>query len=141
MLTPNQIHERLNELKGCYKAAVENERMCLVDVEERAGPYELAVRAHDKARAQTCAIQLEARELVSQYAQQLEESIAPPDAPVALMDGPRAECLTIAPERAVALEDDLPEGWTRINEPFMAGDLPPTNGIDRAFDEATHPHD
>lgn len=134
-LTRFQIHERLGSLAGEMKAARELDRINADTLAAKEHELTLAAQAKEKSEANITRLEEEARSLATQYASSVEELIGAPTvgedsvSVVTLRDGDLVQFEVTAP---IALGE---EGENVFASPLYAH----TNGVDRAFDEATHP--
>lgn len=141
--TRSQLHERISDLSGQYRAAQENKRLTSEKRAEQDRLSELARQADEKADAQLAEVVQQMRDAKSQYAEAVEELIAPHQAAgflgIAGADMPRAEAeaaLAAALAEANAI-DRFPNIFTEPAD-FQAQAL--QNGAERveqAFNEAT----
>jgi hypothetical protein len=75
--TRSQLHERISDLSGQYRAARENKRLTSEKRAEQERLSELARQADEKADAQLADVVALLREAKASYADAVEEIIAP----------------------------------------------------------------
>lgn len=141
-LTRFQIHERLGGLSGEIKAARELDRENAETLAAKEHEVSLARQAKEKSEANITRLEEEARSLATQYASSVEELIGGIVGPTPVpMDAASLEWAQGEAAQIVAADPEL----QAIDElPYKSGEnvfASPiyTNGVDRAFDEATHP--
>jgi hypothetical protein len=122
-LTRFQIHERLGGLSGEIKAARELDRENADTLAAKEHEVSLARQAKEKSEANITRLEDEARSLASQYASSVEELIGAP-----AKDDVELQAI-----------DDLQFTSGANANVFESPLYAHTNGIDKAFDEATHP--
>ena len=137
--TRSQLHERISDLSGQYRAAQENKRLTSEKRAEQERLSELARQADDKADAQLAEVVAQLRDAKASYADAVEELIAPHPAAgylgLAGADMPRAEAEAVLAEANQT--DRFPNIFTEPAD-FQAQAL--QNGAERveqAFNEAT----
>ena len=143
-LTRFQIHERLGGLAGEMKAARELDRINADTLAAKEHELTLAAQAKEKSEANITRLEDEARSLAAQYASSVEELIGSVAGPTPVpMDAASLECAQGEAAQIVAADPELQaiDGLTfKSGENVFASPLyAHTNGIDKAFDEATHP--
>ena len=129
-LTLTQIANRAGDLSGELKAAYTALAECEAAEGDAERPYIVAKRATERARERLATLQAERETL----AHEAHSAIMAKGEPVPLADesGPNVEVEVIG-----VIPPNAPP-MIRL-DPWAEGGA--TNGIDRAFEEATNPHD
>lgn len=94
--TRSQLHERISDLSGSYKAALENKRLTSEKRAEQDRLSDLARQADEKADGHLLEIAAQINEAKAQYAAAVDELIAPgvpPEAHVISQAEMDANCL------------------------------------------------
>jgi hypothetical protein len=92
-LTRSQLHERISDLSGMYKAAQENKRLASQKRAEDERFADLSRQADEKADGHLIDVAAQIREAQQEYSAAVEELIAVPGAPIASEDGPEPEMI------------------------------------------------
>lgn len=150
MLTRRQINDRLDCISGELKAAYAMQDECAADCAEKLRVWDIAQKALANAESKIDALQAERDRLADEFALLAKGVGEPP--PLAIEDGPAPEIVVIPsftdpevsyefqvkPERVPTLLERVEEGSRQPVSDNWGGS---TKGIDRAFEEATNPHD